>query len=58
MRYQVGRACVVAGYSSLYFELDLLPDVSIAEEAAASQAQGSLDIFNHIMAQRSRLATP
>ncbi|KAF5497429.1 hypothetical protein CGCS363_v008682 [Colletotrichum siamense] len=33
MRYQVGRACAVAGYNKLFDELQLLPDVSIAEEA-------------------------
>ncbi|CAI0641360.1 unnamed protein product [Colletotrichum noveboracense] len=33
MRYQVGRACAVAGYDKLYDEIQLLPDVSIAEEA-------------------------
>ncbi|VTT72589.1 unnamed protein product, partial [Fusarium fujikuroi] len=33
MRYQVGRACAVGGYVELYKELDILPDVSIAEEA-------------------------
>jgi len=33
MRYQVGRVCAVAGYYQLYQELDLLPGVSIAEEA-------------------------
>ncbi|KAF0323526.1 hypothetical protein GQ607_009207 [Colletotrichum asianum] len=33
MRYQVGRPCAVAGYNKLYDELQLLPDVSIAEEA-------------------------
>ncbi|CEJ94151.1 hypothetical protein VHEMI09702 [[Torrubiella] hemipterigena] len=27
LRYQVGRACAVAGYATLYEELDLLPDV-------------------------------
>lgn len=36
MRYQVGRACAVAGYRDLYSELDLLPDVAIAEEARDS----------------------
>ncbi|KAG6357403.1 hypothetical protein INS49_013280 [Diaporthe citri] len=36
MRYQVGRACAVAGYNDLYSELDLLPDVAIAEEAQDS----------------------
>jgi len=53
MRYQVGRACAVAGYVDLYLELDLLPDVSIAEEAreaGRASCQGSLHIFNHIMA--------
>ncbi|KAF5520009.1 hypothetical protein CGCA056_v008015 [Colletotrichum aenigma] len=33
MRHQVGRACAVAGYNRLYDELQLLPDVCIAEEA-------------------------
>ncbi|KAJ5586660.1 hypothetical protein VI817_008128 [Penicillium citrinum] len=33
MRYQVGRACAAACYTDLYKELDLLPDVSIAEES-------------------------
>lgn len=33
VRYQVGRACAVAGHTDLYRELDLLPDVAIAEEA-------------------------
>lgn len=30
MRYQVGRTCAAAGYSGLYQELSLLPDVSRA----------------------------
>ncbi|KAJ5408406.1 hypothetical protein N7509_002289 [Penicillium cosmopolitanum] len=33
LRYQVGRACAAACYTDLYKELDLLPDVSIAEES-------------------------
>ncbi|KAK1855664.1 hypothetical protein CCHR01_01678 [Colletotrichum chrysophilum] len=37
MRYQVGRACAVADYNKLYDELQLLPDVSIAEEAEDKQ---------------------
>jgi len=51
MRYQVGRACAVAGYVDLYFELDLLPDPSIAEEAreAGRASEGSRQIFEHIM---------
>ncbi|KAF1985683.1 alpha/beta-hydrolase [Aulographum hederae CBS 113979] len=48
--YHVGRACAVAGYTSLYKELvekwKLLPEVHIAEEARES---GSMDIFNLIM---------
>ncbi|KXH69158.1 hypothetical protein CSAL01_08371 [Colletotrichum salicis] len=46
MRYHIGRACAVAGYRQLYNELDLLPDVSIAEEARDNDA---LDIFEHII---------
>ncbi|OQD85395.1 hypothetical protein PENANT_c010G02611 [Penicillium antarcticum] len=33
IRYQVGQACAIACYTDLYKELDLLPDVSIAEES-------------------------
>ncbi|GFF48409.1 hypothetical protein IFM58399_08293 [Aspergillus lentulus] len=33
MKYLVGRACAVAGYVNLFKELDLLPEVHIAEEA-------------------------
>ncbi|KAL5051298.1 hypothetical protein BDW71DRAFT_202486 [Aspergillus fruticulosus] len=47
MRYQVGRACAVANYVSLYKELDLLPDVHIAEEARDNNA---VEIYNLIMA--------
>jgi len=53
MRYQVGRACAVAGFLELYLELDLLPDVSIAEEAREAARNGSTrsrGIFEHIMA--------
>ncbi|KAI3528820.1 hypothetical protein CABS01_16133 [Colletotrichum abscissum] len=53
MRYHIGRACAVAGYGELYNELDLLPDVSIAEEA---RDNGKLDIFEHIMSQAVRYA--
>lgn len=62
MRYQVGRACAVAGYNGLYSDLDILPDVSIAEEARdsvmRSRRQGregsdssnsSQDIFRQIV---------
>jgi hypothetical protein len=51
MRYQVGRACAVAGYVDLYRELDLLPDVSIAEEARENRGNaGAQAIFAEIMA--------
>lgn len=56
LRYQVGRACAVAGYTALYFELDLLPEVSIAEEARESGNDGSTAIFEHIMSQPIRYA--
>lgn len=56
MRYQVGRACAVAGYTGLYRELDLLPDVFIAEEARDSTAAGSLEIFHDIVDRRIRFA--
>ncbi|RAO67849.1 uncharacterized protein BHQ10_003861 [Talaromyces amestolkiae] len=46
MAYQVARACAVANYVELYLEMDLLPDVSIAEEARASE---SIEIFEAIM---------
>ncbi|KAJ0163182.1 hypothetical protein CTA2_3383 [Colletotrichum tanaceti] len=53
MRYQVSRACAVAGYKTLLDELDLLPDVSIAEEA---RDNGHTDIFEAIVAQPVRYA--
>nr|XP_036575157.1 uncharacterized protein CTRU02_14883 [Colletotrichum truncatum]KAF6781684.1 hypothetical protein CTRU02_14883 [Colletotrichum truncatum] len=53
MRYHVGRACAVAGYKTLYDELDLLPDVSIAEEA---RDNGHDDIFETITSQPARYA--
>ena len=56
MRYHVGRACAAAGYSGLYHELDLLPDVSIAEEARESQTDGGRRIYNTIMAAPFKFA--
>jgi hypothetical protein len=58
MRYQVGRACAVAGYARLYRELDLLPDPCIAEEAreAGRVHDGSRQIFEDIMAAPVRYA--
>ncbi|PKS08079.1 hypothetical protein jhhlp_006691 [Lomentospora prolificans] len=40
LRYHVGRACAVAGYTDLYRSLDLLPDISIAEEARENKSTG------------------
>lgn len=52
MRYTVGRACAVAGYAKLYHELDILPEVSIAEEARDnSESEGSKAILDTIMRQ-------
>ncbi|RGP64275.1 hypothetical protein FSPOR_8095 [Fusarium sporotrichioides] len=56
MRYQVGRACAVAGYHTLYKELDLLPEVSIAEEARESRTEGGKLIYDEIMNFKSRYA--
>lgn len=46
MAYHVGRACAVAGYTHLYKELDILPDVHIAEEARES---GNMEIYTAIV---------
>lgn len=51
MSYHVGRACAVAGYTELYKELDILPDVHIAEEAREC---GNMAIFDYIMSQPMR----
>ncbi|KAL4971452.1 hypothetical protein BDW66DRAFT_163694 [Aspergillus desertorum] len=51
MQYQVGRACAVAGYVNLYKELDLLPDVHIAEEA---RDNGCDEIITLVMGQPAR----
>ncbi|KPM45271.1 hypothetical protein AK830_g1307 [Neonectria ditissima] len=56
MAYQVGRACAAGGYASLYKQLDLLPDVSIAEEARDSGASGSKEIYDSIVQQPCRYA--
>ncbi|CAG8956744.1 hypothetical protein HYFRA_00012288 [Hymenoscyphus fraxineus] len=58
MRYQVGRACAVAGFLELYHELDLLPDVSMAEEARESKIGGenSRAIYEAIMSAPCRYA--
>ena len=51
MRYQVGRACAASWYTDLYKELDLLPDVSIAEEA---RDVDNNDIYKIIMSAPQR----
>ncbi|TQW00739.1 hypothetical protein IF1G_00670 [Cordyceps javanica] len=56
MRYQVGRACAAAGMDKLYAELDLLPDVTIAEEARESKTQGGSIIYDKIMSAPCRYA--
>lgn len=40
LRYQVGRACTAGGYTSLYLEPDLLPNVAIAEEPRDNRTSG------------------
>jgi hypothetical protein len=47
MAYNVARACAVAGYTALYRELDVLPEVHVAEEAREC---GSTEIYDAIMA--------
>lgn len=48
LKYNVGRACAVAGYATLFRELGLLPEVHIAEEARDNGHDG---IFKMIMSQ-------
>ncbi|KAK8052449.1 hypothetical protein PG993_003834 [Apiospora rasikravindrae] len=54
MRYHAGRACAAAGYHGLYLELDLLPDVSIAEEAREGATDGGRLIYQQIMSYPCR----
>ncbi|KAG9499028.1 hypothetical protein J7337_009839 [Fusarium musae] len=54
MRYQVGRACAAAGCHALYQELDLLPEVSIAEEGRESETDGGKLIYDEIMSFKYR----
>ncbi|KAI9043087.1 uncharacterized protein KD926_004590 [Aspergillus affinis] len=56
MRYQVGRACAAAGYLTLYTELKLLPDVSIAEEAREGNTEGGGQIYQSIMSSPLKYA--
>lgn len=53
MKYQVGRACAVAGYLDLYKELDILPEVHVAEEACDC---GNTAVFEDIMSKPVRYA--
>ncbi|KAG7417316.1 hypothetical protein Forpe1208_v003854 [Fusarium oxysporum f. sp. rapae] len=52
MRYKIGRACAAGGYVELYKELDLLPDVSIAEEAH-DNLPASKGIYDMVMGTRN-----
>jgi len=52
-KYQVGRICAVANYYDVYCELDLLPEVHIAEEA---RERGNLSIYDAIMSQPVKYA--
>ncbi|RWA14465.1 hypothetical protein EKO27_g676 [Xylaria grammica] len=56
IRYGVGRACAAAGYDALYFELNLLLDVSIAEEAREGETEGGRRIYESIMSRPCRYA--
>ncbi|KAK3943440.1 hypothetical protein QBC46DRAFT_338396 [Diplogelasinospora grovesii] len=47
MVYHVARACAVAGYTRLYRELHVLPEVHVAEEAREC---GNMKIYDDIMA--------
>lgn len=49
MPYQISWAYTATGYSDLYKELCLLPDVSIAEEAWESDIPGINEIFRIII---------
>ncbi|KAF5631720.1 hypothetical protein F52700_6642 [Fusarium sp. NRRL 52700] len=51
MRYKIGRACAAGGYVELYKELDLLPDVAIAEEAR-DNLPASQSIYDLVMGAR------
>lgn len=58
--YHAARACAVAGYVNLYKELDILPEVHIAEEASYASAErknkGSEAIYQLIMSQPVKFA--
>jgi hypothetical protein len=52
-KYQVGRVCAAANYDDLYTELDILPEVGIAEEA---RENGSEAIYSAIVKQPMKYA--
>ncbi|KLO90242.1 Uncharacterized protein LW93_5699 [Fusarium fujikuroi] len=52
MRYKIGRACAAGGYAELYKDLDLLPDVAIAEEAR-DNLPASQGIYDLVMGAKS-----
>jgi hypothetical protein len=54
LRYLVGRACAVAGYTKLYQELNLLPEIHIAEEASDNEI---MEIYNGIMESNMKYST-
>ena len=56
MKYQVGRACAAAGYYSLWKELDLLPEITHAEETRESGTDGGKLIYKEIMEFKYRYA--
>ncbi|KAL4907144.1 hypothetical protein BDW74DRAFT_189697 [Aspergillus multicolor] len=60
MVYQAARVCAVAGYSELYRELDVLPEVHIAEVAAHATVgtgnRGSKEIWQSIISQPLKYA--
>lgn len=60
MVYHAARACAVAGYFDLYKELDLLPEVHVAEEASYAgverKNQGSEAIYQSIVSQPVKFA--
>jgi hypothetical protein len=53
MPYLVARACAAGGYTGLYDELNVLPDVAIAEEARDNKASGK-EIYDRIMSAPTR----
>ncbi|KAJ5280180.1 hypothetical protein N7478_005552 [Penicillium angulare] len=58
MIYHAARACAVGGYIDLYKELDILPEVHIAEEAGYAQRnrKGSQEIYQNILSQPVKFA--